>query len=221
MKHLFLFFALISSAFGIAACQQQPFEWNQKLTVAVDTPEGPKSGSAVTNIKVSVGKQWPSGAGLVSKTTGEAVMVEVASGRYLFALLDADATAGLAEAVWRGVLPKEQFDEPAKRYEALQNLRASRAVPEQIYPMLVTFGDLKDPRSVQLVDAKNLAASFGPGVTLKGLTLEITDEAVTKGEVGKVLGWLAEPNPIFIDWTKYPADHPLRRINKSSFKMGK
>lgn len=40
------------------------------------------------------------------------------------------------------------------------------------------------------VDPANLAAAFGPGVSLKRVMLEITDEAVTEGEVEKVLDWL-------------------------------
>jgi hypothetical protein len=45
----------------------------------------------------------------------------------------------------------------------------------------VTFGDIKDPTSVARVDPDDLAASFGAGVKLKAITVEITDDAVTTG----------------------------------------
>jgi hypothetical protein len=36
-------------------------------------------------------------------------------------------------------------------------------VPEGLYPMLLTFGDIAHPASVTLVHPEDLAASFGPG----------------------------------------------------------
>lgn len=57
---------------------------------------------------------------------------------------------------------------------------------------MVTFGDIADPASVKLVDPADLADSFGPGVRLKAVTLEVTDEAVTEGVVERVLGWVGK-----------------------------
>lgn len=42
------------------------------------------------------------------------------------------------------------------------------------YPMLVNFGDLADPASVEEVDPDNLAANFGEGVALRRITVEMT-----------------------------------------------
>jgi hypothetical protein len=47
--------------------------------------------------------------------------------------------------------------------------------------MMVTFGDLADPTSVAEVDPDDLAATFGEGVKLKRLTVELTDDPVTTG----------------------------------------
>ncbi|MDR4496279.1 MAG: hypothetical protein R3B74_18050 [Nitrospirales bacterium] len=44
------------------------------------------------------------------------------------------------------------------------------------------------------VDLDDLAATFGPGVALKRIMLEITDEPVTEGKIEQVLGWLG-PHP--------------------------
>ncbi|MCP4188064.1 MAG: hypothetical protein GY763_10735, partial [Gammaproteobacteria bacterium] len=57
------------------------------------------------------------------------------------------------------------------------------------YPLLVTFTDINDPASVARVDRYDLEKHFGTGVKLKAVTLEITGEPVTRGEVEKVLGW--------------------------------
>ena len=67
-------------------------------------------------------------------------------------------------------------------------MREIRVLPRERYPLLVTFTDLADPTTVRRVDPDDLAATFGPGVALKRVTLEITDEAVTEGEVEAVLG---------------------------------
>lgn len=62
-------------------------------------------------------------------------------------------------------------------------------IPHDRYPLLVTFTDITDPKTVQKVDPANLAAMFGPGVLLNRITLEITDEPVTEGKIESVLGW--------------------------------
>ena len=56
-------------------------------------------------------------------------------------------------------------------------------------PLLVRFRDINDPRTVERVDANDLAASFGPGVYLKRATIEITRDPVTTG-IEKRLAWL-------------------------------
>jgi len=55
--------------------------------------------------------------------------------------------------------------------------------------MMVTFGDLADPTSVAEVDPDYLAATFGEGVKLKRVTVELTDDPVTTGIEAR-LGWL-------------------------------
>jgi hypothetical protein len=69
--------------------------------------------------------------------------------------------------------------------------------------MLVTFGDINDPKTVMLVDPANLMATFGPGVGLKSVTLEITDEAVTAGQAETVLGWLESTWPNHLDGSRF------------------
>ena len=86
---------------------------------------------------------------------------------------------------------------PVEVAPQLEALREARAVPRRQYPMLVTFADVADPTTVARLDPDNLAASFGPGVALRGMTLEITDDPVTKGVVEGVL-----LQPFFAEWGK-------------------
>jgi hypothetical protein len=55
--------------------------------------------------------------------------------------------------------------------------------------MLVTFGDEADPTSVAEVDPDDLAATFGEGVRLKRITVELTDDPVTSGIEAR-LAWM-------------------------------
>ena len=57
--------------------------------------------------------------------------------------------------------------------------------------MLVTFADRDDPTSVARVDPDDLAASFGEGVKLRRITVQLTDDPVTSG-IEERLGWLTE-----------------------------
>lgn len=50
-------------------------------------------------------------------------------------------------------------------------------------PMFVRFRDLSDPTSVEKVDSQDFAASFGEGVKLKRVWIEMTDDSVTKSGI--------------------------------------
>jgi len=128
--------------------------------------------------------------------TGEATVVEVAPGKYLFAVTsisEENATIHTAEKIWANFWPKSKADEVARLrefYSAVASTREVQNVPPKLYPLLVTFSDLNDPMSVKKVDPANLAETFGAGYNLKSITLEITDEPVTEGKVEKLLGWI-------------------------------
>lgn len=209
MNRLVGFFAIIC-ALTLTGCER--YAWHQKLTVTVETPTGEVSASSVS--AVSWAKHWiqTDGMGWDYDLTGEAVVVEVTPGRYLFALLKSEATteymgsvaaasiAGRDGRVIDGALFGEVRD---KRDRAAGVI----TVPEVQYPMMVTFGDIADPASVKLVDPADLAASFGPGVRLKSVVLEVTDEAVTVGPVEGVLRWLGE----------YPETRLLPNVSPTDF----
>tara|TARA_R110002020_G_scaffold6361_8_gene26874 strand:+ start:2085 stop:2747 length:663 start_codon:yes stop_codon:yes gene_type:complete len=162
--------------------------WHQKLTVTVETPEGGKAASSVVSVTLrdTKGYEWmtlPEARGARYELTGEAVVLELAPGRYLFALLP-----GLPFAT-KVFFPDEP---PVETAPKLAGMRASRELTPTQYPLLVTFADIEDPASVARVDPDDLAASFGEGYALSAITLAITDEKVTKGRVEAVLGWLGD-----------------------------
>lgn len=170
------------------------WEWHQKLTVSVMTPEGMKTGSAVVSVNVYDRPSWWGlgdfrGAG-ASSLSGEAVTVDLGNGRYLFALLSNYSHETARETF----IPKEEQPRTKAQaiavYNRLEKMRDSRELAREHYPLLVSFDDINDPASVRRVNAGNPAAAFGPGYRLNAITLSITDESVTEGRVQKVLGWL-------------------------------
>ena len=97
----------------------------------------------------------------------------------------------------------------------IAQLKIKRQVSGNNIPMLVTFADINDPASVKKVNPNDLAASFGAGYSLKSITLEITDEKVTKGVVEGVLGWLERVWPNRLDGQRYSSAKAKNRIANS------
>lgn len=172
------------------------WQWHQKLTVSVMTPEGMKSGSSVTSARIEFPPKWTGvgdAAGMQrGGVSGEAVVVDLGEGRYLFALLQGYIewtayTAFFPELEGKALLKEEMFP---YLDQMVASDGQSRDVPRKHYPLLVTFDDINNPASVRRVDPSNLSDSFGPGYRLNAITMSITDEPVTEGRVASVLGWL-------------------------------
>jgi hypothetical protein len=187
------------AAFLLSGCGLfgSTYSYRYKITVEVDTPEGLKSGYAVhetlvskSNVDLGDISQKQS-----SETRGEAVMVDLPGGQMLFVLmpgevsvinaLDNTGTSGWDEKAIRiaqGGTPKGPQILP---FSAPQNYNKSKE-----FPLFVKFENVNDPKSVELVQPDNLAASFWGSVNLKRVTVEVTDEDVTVG-IEKRLRWLA------------------------------
>jgi hypothetical protein len=204
---------------ALAGCN--PFDrgssWHQRLVLEVETPDGVVSGGSV--VATRIWKGWALGDAngmLLSDIKGEASFVEVAPEKYLFALLSDSGTPGLALELF--------FSDPKpsvwERAEMLERMTGEEVVvPSAEYPQLVTFTDVNDPTSVQLVDPADLAATFGAGFKLRQVALTITDEGVTEGPIGRILNWLSEyPEPGLCPVTDR-LDPPLcRRIKHGNFQ---
>ncbi len=168
-----------------------PYSWHQKMTLEVEVDGQLYSGSSV--VKVHVGESDPItkrlGYPLQFGARGEAAFVELPANRYLFALLDGGPSDSGPQTnalnIFKDQLPKKGME----RFSILSKSRLKTDIPRSHYPLLVTFTDITDPKTVQEVDSENLAETFGPEVLLKRITLEITDEPVTKGKIEGVLGW--------------------------------
>jgi hypothetical protein len=210
---------LVLSSLGLSGCGT--YDWHQKLTIEVETPDGVKSGSAVTEVSWWENRFFKDGAVLQSKIEGEAVVVDLGNGRYLFALLshagDSGYMAGLAPRI---VVDRDKLVWSLEAITRAKALSGRLEVPSKHFPMLVTFTDINDPKSVKEVDPVNLGTTFGVGYSLKSVTLEITDEAVTEGKIENVMSWLevvGRERGSLIPFSGTPSTEAIRHVGSDNF----
>lgn len=189
---------LLAALASLSACNQLP-SYRYRLSVEVETPEGVRTGSSVIEVKSRQGAAFPGpeAGSLVEEVRGEAVVVDLGSRGTLFALLrHGDGSDGVGRYAW-ALLPKTNGGrrETQEEIAAIKAVRGPVELEPHMYPMLVRFRDLSEPTSVELVEPGRLSATFGPGIRLRRITVEITDAPLTTG-IGKRLNWLGKyPEP--------------------------
>jgi hypothetical protein len=208
---------LLVVAGSLSGCWGSSYEWNQKLTLVVQTPQGEVTGASVIHANFTYGQMPMSGNDMSGGYTGEAAVVKVAEGKYLFALLDTPNTTDEYHRVLRTFRDKVPGNREAG-FKAIQKLRGARpAVPA---PLLVSFKDITDPTSVFEVKSDDFTSAFGAGYALKSITLEITDEPVTEGAVEKVIPWVVSLKGSIGKDTDLPYDHILNKVHSGKFRQG-
>lgn len=170
-----------------------------RMTVEVETPQGLRTGSSVIETSFQGEPRIGDSGGLNAKARGEAVAVDLPGG-VLFALL-ANRKSGpdypiylLDNALRNGVVIPPlsrtyQGGEWKGQQDEAKRVKPSITLTAADYPMMVRFADIRYPKSVEAVEPDNLAASFGAGVRLKRIVVQLTDDPVTTG-IEKRLGWL-------------------------------
>ncbi len=228
--------------FSLSACgpsAQDRGAIRYRLTVELETPAGPRTGSSVIEVKGARNPDWvnPEGRGTRGQYRGEAVAVDLPDGQTLFALLQAEG--GSADAAEWPVMayadilnPKADFVDNLKQLNQISRADVIKTLPKTVHiipnggsevsalPMLVTFTDINDPKSVQRVDPNDLASSFGEGIKLKAITIEITDAPVTTG-IERRLGWLGNYYDKMLDGDTLNRSQELaNNLSQNSFQQG-
>lgn len=190
-KNILIFFGVIGVIILVYFLSYPVITWNQNLTVEVETPEGVVSGSSVVKaIMTYKPNLLPEASGASKTIRGEATVIELPNGRYLFVLLgDPIAMAQHSFAAKIGGNADARPNGNSEYFSNLSDMEESVPLLRDRYPLFVTFEDLDDPSSVKEVDPDDLVSSFGAGYALKSATLEITDDEITRGQVEIVLNW--------------------------------
>ncbi len=169
------------------------FTWSQTTTVTVSTPNGLRSGSSTVRVSWWTAPSiLPDARNTFYNTVGEATVVDLGGGRYLFALMSDAESRGLQ--VFAGVetvmnLPLRRLIDAARIVNASSG--QTRELPRSFYPVLVTFDKIEIPASVRRVSPADLSASFGAGYRLDSITMSISNASPTAGSVSQLLGWLS------------------------------
>lgn len=179
--------------------------WRYKVTVNIDTPEGIKTGSAVREFSNCA--CWidllplPDAGNPPDDFKGEAVVIDLGERGVVFAVMGTDDYRTYYTA-----FPIKGASTPSGilKYNFMDDKKVTLN-PTQ-YPLMVTFTDIKDPKTVTPVyrvvgttvpsspnytyDVEDkFEELFGAGVTLKDITIETTNERVT-WQVEKQLPWI-------------------------------
>jgi hypothetical protein len=149
--------------------------------------------------------------GVRTQLRGEAVPVHLPHGQVLFALLRTPESSQGTDGLPLAAIPAPRsgdVDAIIDQVSFIKMRGSSGVVPRHSYPMFVTFSDLHDPKTIQLVDPDDMESTFGPGVKLTRITVEITDAPITTG-LKCDLEWLASQKGQLV--TAEPTDPLARR----------
>jgi hypothetical protein len=174
-----------------------------RLTVEVTTPDGIKTGSGI--LAVVPDRNYNRGGR--TTTRGEAVFVDLGQGKNLVALLAHRQDAKLDLDDINYVALRAYGAARGSRVSFKDISRQTGIVPVQgeLIPVLVSFGDLKDPKSARLVASDHAGAVLGDGYAIAGITAEVVPNGLWPIDFGGALGqpvtrglearlpWLAAP----------------------------
>jgi hypothetical protein len=192
---------LMVTATGVFRLNFYDVHVRYRLTVEVQDGDQIKTGSSVVEASYNIEPTWSwSGRNPHVRTVGFEPTVDLAEKGMLF-LSFSNATRTPAEIVERNqhvfcaaddmyCLPFEAYGKagtsiPAHNYDRevpLQMLLRQggpREVSFANLPELVRFRDIEDWRTRTRVSPHELAASFGPGVELKRVILQLTSDPIT------------------------------------------
>ncbi len=192
---LFVIVLLFYALFG-----SQTTTWVETLTVTVATPNGLISAS--DSREVSLAKMTGAVAGFGRATVnyrGRAVAFEVTPGRWFFALTAQEngstyplGLSGFYDAA-KGIPLKNRRDGTLQAALFERPPGTQIDLPRHVWPPLVTFTDLADPLSMKLLNPDDIAATFGPGFSLAGLSLDLADNQSDSKLLHRLLPWLCAP----------------------------
>jgi hypothetical protein len=141
---------LLMGAFGTLAlggCGRSQRSLRYRITVEIDTPSGLKTGSSVLENEVD------SRNGLAF---GEAPMVDLGNGRFVFALI-----REMYSMAFTILKHYKDLQPPLDKSDGLLYSAAYAAMPfatikREDYPMLVTFDDINDPKTVREISSSSV-----------------------------------------------------------------
>jgi hypothetical protein len=192
---------MMLSLFALSQCQEN-IHYRQRLTIVLDTPDGPKISHGVQKVNVTHTKWGPAEAvGATTDIIGETFAVEVTPGRYMFPLLN---TIPLAAGV---IYPKLSYVEAAKNLSEKSGFMVAELKRDQ-YPTFVTFENPSRLEGAIIVKPGRLGEVFGPPLSIRSITLTTTDERITLRDYTRVV-----PSVMYLDKSYWDTKRPFIRTD--------
>jgi hypothetical protein len=156
-----------------------------RLAVEVETPEGVKSASGVFSVHPDRGYSRHGS----TLTKGDAVWVDLGGAKNLVALLAQLGDQGL-ELDGTSFVALRAFNAAGRKttFNAMNQMTGTAPVTGALIPVLAAFGDVNDPATMRVVKPDDLAATYGKGFRLRGVTVEAIPNGFWPLDFGGVLG---------------------------------
>lgn len=213
---------LVLLAICLVGCGRRE-SYRYKLTLAVNTPEGVKRASNVVEVQFS-GVSVPA-RGVMHDLNGEALYLDLGAGRRPLIISIVNQLHQRKDVRWsRDGGPSEILlaklygaqlsgEDLLEKISSISKARGSHKISPDDLPDILTFADVNVPGSVLEVDRHDLSATFGANVSWDTITLEITDEPITR-DINSKLPWLRnyfEKN-LRLDGSAYGSKNELANI---------
>lgn len=217
---LFGVVAISITACAGASSDYPDAKWSYKMTVAIETPEGIKTGSAVREISM-VSRPMFMGENNdthVKFIRGTAVAIDLDNRGWLFAPLDDSPWAFFR--TFRTPCLEGPVSRCGVKYYASLKEGEKAQVPTNGYPNFIKFRDTHDPTSVEYVQKMKSCHApgagyepcigesrfeevLGAGVKLKEITIEVTNESPSSSLLEKLLPWMPQYYDKRLDGQRY------------------
>jgi hypothetical protein len=221
--------ALISASL-LSACGliEQHYELRYRLTFEVETPQGLRTGSGVVQVTTDLNPVWAPGPQTDAHLSGEAIPIDLPNGQTLFAVSygpGGHPMLFLPGEVFGRLVNTPNFEEGGRTFynlerqvDFLMSTKPTAELTEDQLPLLVRFRDVARPMSVEAVDPEDMPQVFGPGYRLRRVTMQVTDEPVSRG-IERRLPWLKKLKPGTFNGREVPTTHELTdNIGPLTFK---
>jgi hypothetical protein len=156
-----------------------------RLAVEVETPEGVKSAAGVLSVHPDRGYSRRGS----TLTKGDAVWVDLGGGKNLVALLAHLDDKGF-ELDGMNFVALRAFNAAGRKatFNAMNQMTGTAPVTGALIPVLAAFSDANDPATMRVVKPDDLAATYGKGFALRGVSVEAMPNGFWPLDFGGVLG---------------------------------
>ncbi|HKX49483.1 MAG TPA: hypothetical protein VJQ48_03550 [Candidatus Binatia bacterium] len=208
-RYICLLLGSIPIALSAVGAEPKSYSYRYKITVtAIDGGQTISSSNVV-----SVREQSINNAQMVPKLCGEATVVKLRNGNYLFALLTGPALPLVPKRQqWGGSptqvllqrlgLPTEWNYDDDSGIRRLSGIRQIVRLDSDQMPEFVAFRNLRDPRTIESIDPHQSVTSLNGNAKIESVTIQPTNEEITKDRIKVALPWF-NPSRDFIDGSRW------------------